>query len=355
MAQKSARDCPPSTFRQAPRTRLAASEARKATTRPTSSGRPKRPERQVGLEKCVDPVRILPGPPFPAAAGEHDGARRDGVHADAERRELHGEGLRHPDLGGLGGDVRRALQVASAPLAAVDRHDVDDGAAAPRAHARHHEPARADGRHQVQVDRPLPLLRAGLLERAAGRPANVVDQDVHATERGLRRAHRSLYAFRRGHVGGDGDRLHPERPHGAGGGLERLAPPRTESHATSLARELYGNAAPDPTAAPCHERCLALEPEIHACPSCAKSRARVAVSTDGRNRGTPGAGEPTTLLPRGPQSPFSELSSRPASLGCWRIGARFPFRQAPCPAGGDPCRGRPSRDRGARGAGQWTG
>ena len=82
------RDWQPSTVIDAPLIQLARGEARKATTAPTSSARPKRPNGSSRLMNSAMPCGIGLLPLVPRAAGKQDRARRDAVHADVQRREL---------------------------------------------------------------------------------------------------------------------------------------------------------------------------------------------------------------------------------------------------------------------------
>ena len=84
----------PSTGTHAPLIQLARGEARKATTAPTSSGRPKRPNGSSRRTKSAMPSgsacwRLCHEPP-----GKQDRPGRDAVDADVERRELLRQRLR---------------------------------------------------------------------------------------------------------------------------------------------------------------------------------------------------------------------------------------------------------------------
>ena len=89
----------------------------------------------------------------PGTAGKHDRSGRDAVDADVRRRELLRQRLGQADLGSLD----RVVGHASARLAALDRRDHDDRAAAALLHVRHRQARRADRRKQRFVERRLPL------------------------------------------------------------------------------------------------------------------------------------------------------------------------------------------------------
>ena len=116
----------------------------------------------------------------PRAAGKQDRARRDAVDADVERRELLRQRLGQADLGGLDGVVGHP----AAGLAAPDRRDHQDRAAAARAScaarrgARRGSPETASRRTPPATRRrscradPAPPARPTLLTRMS-RPPNV--------------------------------------------------------------------------------------------------------------------------------------------------------------------------------------
>ena len=87
------RDWQPSTVIDAPLIQLAAGEARNATTAPTSSARPKRPNGSSRLMNSAMPAGIGLLALVPRPAGKHDRAGRDAVDADVGRRELLRERL----------------------------------------------------------------------------------------------------------------------------------------------------------------------------------------------------------------------------------------------------------------------
>ena len=161
----SIRDWQPSTVIDAPLTQLARGEARNATTAPTSSARPKRPNGSSRLMKSAMPCGIGLLALVPRAAGKQDRSGRDAVDADVQRRELLRERLGQADLGGLDGVVGHA----AARLAAPDRRDHDDRAAAALLHVRHGQPRGANRRKQRLVERRLPL-GVGRVEQVGARP-----------------------------------------------------------------------------------------------------------------------------------------------------------------------------------------
>ena len=133
-------------------------DARKATTFPTSSARPKRPNGSSRRTNSAMPSgsacwRFHQEPP-----GNENRARGDAVDADVVARELLGHRFGQADLRGLHGVVGHP----AARLAAVDRRDHQDHAAPPRPHRGHGQPRRPDGRIQRLVERLLPLVVAGL-------------------------------------------------------------------------------------------------------------------------------------------------------------------------------------------------
>ena len=136
------------------RRRRRASSARAASTERDDVGdllgRAEPAERQLARDERGDAVGIGLLPPLPAAAGEQDRAGRDRVDADVVAREIARHRLGERDLGGLG-DV---VAGRAAGLAAPDRRDHDDGAAAARAQLRASTRARAaERRPQVAIER----------------------------------------------------------------------------------------------------------------------------------------------------------------------------------------------------------
>ena len=174
-----ARDWQPSTVTHAPRDPAGARrDARNATTSPTSSALPKRPNGRSRrtMSAMTSGIVLLPLPP--RSALEHDRARRDAVDADVVLRELLRHRLGEADLGGLHGVVGHA----AAGLAAPDRRDHQNHAAARAAHVRHGETRHADRGKQRLIERALPLGVERGDDVAAAGLADVVDEDVDAAE-----------------------------------------------------------------------------------------------------------------------------------------------------------------------------
>ena len=159
------RDWQPSTAIDAPLTQLARGDARNATTAPTSSARPKRPNGSSRRMKSAMPSgsacwRLCHEPP-----GNRIDPGATLLTRMFERRELLRERLGQADLRGLDGVVGHA----AAGLAAVDRRDHHDRAAAALPHVRHGQARGADRREQRLVERRLPLGVGRVEQVAAGR------------------------------------------------------------------------------------------------------------------------------------------------------------------------------------------
>ena len=104
---------------------------------------------------------------------------RHAVHADVVARQLLRQRLREADLRGL----HRVVGHAAAGLAAEDRRDHDDDAAAALPHVRHGQPRRANRREERLVERLLPVGVGGARAMlAAAGQADVVHEDVEAAE-----------------------------------------------------------------------------------------------------------------------------------------------------------------------------
>ncbi len=147
------RDWQPSTGTLAPLTQLARGEARKATTVPTSSGRPNRPNGSSRARKSAIPTgssrcRLSHDPP-----GNRIEPGRHAVHADAVARQLLGKRLSEADFRGFHGVVGHA----AARFASPDRRDHHDGTATPLTHVGHGQARGADRRKQGLVEGLLPF------------------------------------------------------------------------------------------------------------------------------------------------------------------------------------------------------
>ena len=152
----------PSTTTVVPLIQLARDEARKATTSPTSSARPKRPNGSSRLDEVGDALGIGLLALVPRPAGKQDRPGRHAVDADVVRRQLLRQRLGQADLGRL----HRVVGHAAAGLAAEDRRDDDDGAAAAGAHGGTTSARGANRREQRLVERLLPV---GVARRRADR------------------------------------------------------------------------------------------------------------------------------------------------------------------------------------------
>ena len=232
-------DWQPSTVIDAPLIQLARGEARNATTDPTSSARPKRPNGSSRLTKsamtsgsacwrrCQDPPgnRIEPGATL--------------LTRMLSRRKLLRQRLAEADLGGL----HRVVGHAAARLAAPDRRDHDDRPAAARAHVRHGLARGANRGEQRLVERTLPVGVGGPEQIASRGPPHVVHQDVDPAERGHGLPDDRLDALARRHIRRD--------PQNASGrrrlGLDLcdrlrqpLRAPRAQAHVAPFRRQRLG-------------------------------------------------------------------------------------------------------------------
>ncbi len=140
-----------------------------------------------------------------AELGGHLGgeeARCDGVDADAVAPPLRRQLAREPDHPRLRGDVGRVRDLPDRAQA-HHRRNVDDRAAAVRAHPARGQAGQREGRRQVDVEHPRERVGARL-QRRRGRPdAGVVDEAVEpavALDDGL---HEPLAVAGVGHVAGD--------------------------------------------------------------------------------------------------------------------------------------------------------
>ena len=115
--------------RSEPLIQLARGEARNATTSPTSSARPKRPNGSSRVTNSAMPVRIGLLPLVPRPARKQNRARRDAVDADVVLGQLLRHRLREADFGRFHGVVGHP----AARFAPPDRRDHHDRPAAARA------------------------------------------------------------------------------------------------------------------------------------------------------------------------------------------------------------------------------
>ena len=148
------RDWQPSTVTLAPLIQLARGETRNATTAPTSSGRPNRPN---GSSRCTNsaiPVGIVLHAAVPRSPRKPNRPRRHAVDADVVVRQLLRHRLRQADFRGLDGVVRHP----AARFAAPDRRNHHDRAAAARAACAARPAGRPEWR-ETASDRRLPATR----------------------------------------------------------------------------------------------------------------------------------------------------------------------------------------------------
>ena len=144
------------------------------------------------------------------APGHHElgvghAGRADGVHPDAERRTLDGDGLGEQVHGRLGGAVDRPTP-AHEP---GDRPGVEDHAArALGLELQHGMLAAEEHAAEVDGDEPMEVFERVVLELHAEprrRDAGVVVEHVEAAERLDRGGDHGDDVVLDGHVGGDGD------------------------------------------------------------------------------------------------------------------------------------------------------
>ena len=176
---------PPSTTNAAPVTNPAASEARYWTQAAMSTGWPTRPTACCSGDLVAGGGGI--GLRVEVAAGHPgvDVAGADAVAADPVLAVLGSDraGQRdHPTLG------RAVGRQPGLDPETVDRGDVDDRAAAARAHRRDRGPRAAVDASQVDAHQPVPVLGLGVLDRLLDLDRRVVDEHVErspALERGV--------------------------------------------------------------------------------------------------------------------------------------------------------------------------
>ena len=172
------RDWQPSTGTLAPLIQLARGDTRNATTAPTSSGRPNRPNGSSRRTNSAIPSGSSCTPAIPRSSRKTNRPRRDAVDADVVARQLLRHRLGEADFGRFDGVVGHP----AARFAAPDRRDHDDRAAAAPPHVRHGQPRRADRRKQRLVERLLPLGVGRVDDAGAPGEPDVVDEDVEAAE-----------------------------------------------------------------------------------------------------------------------------------------------------------------------------
>src|SRR6202011_3984080 len=140
-------------------------------------GLPKAAQWQIGPGEGGDPIRVGLLPAFPAAAGEHQRARRDAVDQDVVLGQLTGQRLRQADLSRLG----LAIAGPTAAFAAIHRGDENDPAASLAAHEGDRRARRAKAGQDIDLQ-ALRILDIGCLEPGAATAARVMDQDVETAE-----------------------------------------------------------------------------------------------------------------------------------------------------------------------------
>ncbi len=173
------------------------------TTSAISSGRAEAAERELALHEGGDAVGIGLLPPLPAAAREQDRAGRHAVDADAVAARSRAIALASADLGGLG-DV---VAGAAADLAAPDRGDEDDDAAAARAQLGEDGARDAERRPQVAIeDAAARSASSTSWKSRAPEPPTLLTRMSIAAEGGARAVDQRRHAGGRRHVGSHADR-----------------------------------------------------------------------------------------------------------------------------------------------------
>ncbi len=195
----------------------------------------------------------------PRAVREVDRPRRDGVDADALRRQhvpeagrvLQNRGLER----GVGVGRRRRQRVEGRRRAERDdRGRVGLFEVGHRCLDEPHE------RQQVGLEARLPLVRP--LQRA-GR--DVGDHDVEPGEFARRRLDELSDRLLVGHVHSSGDDLESPRAKVVRKGLQRLDAARAQREVASLGGELLGDGASDSAAGAGHQGLAAGQLQIHSC------------------------------------------------------------------------------------------
>ncbi len=126
-----------------------------------------------------------------------EGAGRDHGDADAERRHLLGQRIRHRLDAELDHVVVADARVGDEP---ADRADVDDMPAPACPHPGQHRLDQLQRSEQVGVEQGMDVLVLAFLDRGQIAVAGVVDEHVHAAEAGLGRRDRRRDLARIGHV-----------------------------------------------------------------------------------------------------------------------------------------------------------
>ena len=194
------RDWQPSTGTLAPLIQLARGDARNATTAPTSSGRPKRPNGSSAA-RTRPSLRIVLDAPIPRPPQIRIDPGATLLTRMLSLRQLLGHRLREADFGGL----HRVVGHPAAGFAAPDRRNHHDRRRRRASHVRDRHARRSDGRKQRLVEAPPATRRpwCPTMPAASGEP-DVVDEDVEAAE-GLDGSHHDVGdAFVGRHVSLDG-------------------------------------------------------------------------------------------------------------------------------------------------------
>ena len=173
------RDWQPSTVTDEPLIQLARGDARNATTSPTSSARPKRPNGSSARTNSAMPAGSACLPLLPRASGKKNRSRRNAVDANAVFGELLRHRLCQADFGGLHRVVDHASARSRPQIDAIITIEPP-----PRgAHVRHDEARHADCRVESLIESLLPFGIRRVDDIGAFGGADVVDQDVDAAER----------------------------------------------------------------------------------------------------------------------------------------------------------------------------
>ena len=217
--------------------------------------------RDLSAHEVGDSLRVSPLAAVPTPSGEPDRARRDTVDADVVLRQVARHRLGEADLRRL----RHVVGGAAAALPPPDRRHQDDDAAATGAQLRQGAAAEPHGRPEILVQDGDEVGLVGVGEAPGAGAADVVDQDVQASELGDRARHQGLDAGRRGDVQSEGEM----RP-GSGAvqlalrGAQPLLAAGADRHPRPLAGQRQGDRSPQAPAAPTDDRSLARQLQVHA-------------------------------------------------------------------------------------------
>ena len=217
--------------------------------------------------------------------GRHVGLDKpecDRVDPHAQRPQLLGHRLGHPDQAGLGG---RVVHLPRHPDQPGDRRDVDDRAALGLHHDERAGARDVERAGQIGLDNRGPVLLAHHHQQLVAREPGVVDHRVEPAELGLGCVDHRAHGFEVGNVGLERHRLDPEcgdpgfQLFGLLFALEII-----EGDVGAAARGLERDCAADPSRRPGDDYSLTLEIFHFFTFHCLHKKGRPHRRADGRNR-----------------------------------------------------------------------